>query len=574
MNLRPAVLLLILSSITAFALSVAGLRMLPEGYSVSTCVYIAIQMFTFQGGEAVGEVPWMLEVGRFLAPATTLGGLYAAAHAFFRRVWGSFRLRMARGHTIVCGAGMKGSLLARELAAAGERVVLVDPVEPDGAERLRAEGIVVIEGSGGDAEALRAAGLERAARLVCLSGDDRANIGMALATAASLPHERVSDPLEVHVHVTGVTMRDILQRNRLFELEHDRRSHIRLFNSLANRARLTLAECPLEWDAAGGLHDEVHLVVGALGPFERALVIHAAQTGHFRDGGKVAVHLVSTQARADEASLRKEYPGITECVGLKAHLLGDEGEFVGAAAALVSDCGPGALVTLLRCGSPEPALTDALLLSERIQDGPVVRALLDAPGDSGVRKMVEENGPLLSWVRFLPDLGLACGTEAVFAAKLDSVARRIHEVWKAGTDERIRKAEAAGDAETAAKHRAKDTYRAWDALTEQQKDVNRLAADHLLTKVRALGLDPADREGLVAAWQSLDDAQVDQLARMEHERWAAPLWMAGWTPGPRDDTRRIHPNLVPYDELDDDTKNYDIVQVRAVPEYLGRPGPV
>ncbi len=59
------------------------------------------------------------------------------------------------------------------------------------------------------------------------------------------------------------------------------------------------------------------------------------------------------------------------------------------------------------------------------------------------------------------------------------------------------------------------------------------------------------------------------LARMEHERWAAPLWMAGWKPGPRDDTRRIHPNLVPYDELDQGTKNYDIEQVRAVPMYLG-----
>jgi hypothetical protein len=106
-------------------------------------------------------------------------------------------------------------------------------------------------------------------------------------------------------------------------------------------------------------------------------------------------------------------------------------------------------------------------------------------------------------------------------------------------------------------------------MSNESDDVNRLAADHLLTKVRALGLDPADREGLVAAWQSLDDAKVDQLARMEHERWAAPLWMAGWTPGPRDDTRRIHPNLVPYDELDQGTKNYDIEQVRAVPMYLG-----
>ena len=112
--------------------------MLEEDYSVSTCVYLAFQMFTFQGGEVVGEVHWMLEIGRFLAPATTLGGVYAAAHTFFRRVWGSFRLRSARGHTIVCGAGTKGSLLAQELAAASGRVVLVDPIEPDGAERLRA----------------------------------------------------------------------------------------------------------------------------------------------------------------------------------------------------------------------------------------------------------------------------------------------------------------------------------------------------------------------------------------------------------------------------------------------------
>jgi hypothetical protein len=106
-------------------------------------------------------------------------------------------------------------------------------------------------------------------------------------------------------------------------------------------------------------------------------------------------------------------------------------------------------------------------------------------------------------------------------------------------------------------------------MSNESDDVNRLADDHLPVKVRALGLDPADRDGLVAAWQSLDESQLDQLARMEHERWAAPLWMAGWKSGPRDDSRRIHNNLVPYDELDQGTKNYDIEQVKAVPRYLG-----
>jgi len=111
-------------------------------------------------------------------------------------------------------------------------------------------------------------------------------------------------------------------------------------------------------------------------------------------------------------------------------------------------------------------------------------------------------------------------------------------------------------------------------MSNESDDVNRLAADHLLTKVRALGLDTAYRDGLVAAWQSLDESQLDHLARMEHERRAAPLWMAGWKPGPRDDSRRIHPNLVPYDELDQGTKDYDIEQVRAVPSYLGRSGSI
>ena len=104
-------------------------------------------------------------------------------------------------------------------------------------------------------------------------------------------------------------------------------------------------------------------------------------------------------------------------------------------------------------------------------------------------------------------------------------------------------------------------------MSNESKDVNRLAADHLLTKVRALGLDPADREGLVAAWQSLDDAQVDQLARMEHERWAACRWMAAWTVGERNEGFGIHPNLVPYDELDEGTRIYDLKLVEMAASY-------
>lgn len=73
---------------------------------------------------------------------------------------------------------------------------------------------------------------------------------------------------------------------------------------------------------------------------------------------------------------------------------------------------------------------------------------------------------------------------------------------------------------------------------------------------------------LVEDWEKLSAEQLDILSRMEHERWAAPLWMSGYMPGERNDAARIHPNLVPYDDLDQDTKDYDTEQVKQAAVYL------
>ena len=54
---------------------------------------------------------------------------------------------------------------------------------------------------------------------------------------------------------------------------------------------------------------------------------------------------------------------------------------------------------------------------------------------------------------------------------------------------------------------------------------------------------------------------------MEHERWAASLWLANWQVGERDDVRRKHNDLVPYDDLDPRTKRYDDKQVCEAAKY-------
>ena len=568
MKVRNSILLLAISTACSFAAAFIGFGAVSADYTLSTRAYLALQLFTFSGGDVAGVVPLGLEIARWLAPATTLGGVYAAAHVFFARVWDGVRLRWIRGHTIICGGGTKGSALAAELAREPHgQVVLVDPALSTEFEWLRREGVVVLSGVGGDGVVMEQAGLARASRVVCISGNDRVNIGMALAVANSLPAERSLVSLEIHVHVAEVAVRNILQRSQLLDLKNDPRHRISLFNCHANRARLALEENPLEWDARRGLYDEIHLVVGELGQLEKALVVHAAQIGHFRHGGKVQVHLVSVRAHADEASLLKEYPGFRNCAGLHAAGINASDDFIERVAELEKGWGVDSLVTVIPSGGAQEALAEALLLGERLKDGPALRVLLDAPEDSGIRGLVEKNPQLAGWIRFLPDLLAAVGKEAVFQSGLDAVARRIHDTWKRGTDERIRKAEADGDEKTAAKHRAKDTYRGWDELTEEQKEGNRLAADHISVKFRAVNLATNAGAALQEAWGALDAAQLDMLCRMEHERWAVPLWMAGWVAGERDDALRKHPNLVPYDELDEGTRNYDLEQVRMSAAY-------
>ena len=51
---------------------------------------------------------------------------------------------------------------------------------------------------------------------------------------------------------------------------------------------------------------------------------------------------------------------------------------------------------------------------------------------------------------------------------------------------------------------------------------------------------------------------VEEMSRNVHEVWAKSRMDQGWTWGEqRDDKRKTHPDLVPYDELTEEEKDYD-----------------
>ena len=55
---------------------------------------------------------------------------------------------------------------------------------------------------------------------------------------------------------------------------------------------------------------------------------------------------------------------------------------------------------------------------------------------------------------------------------------------------------------------------------------------------------------------------IERLAENNHDHWARQRIEAGWTYGPqRDDVRKTHPDLVPYRDLPEGEKEYDLTSV-------------
>lgn len=71
----------------------------------------------------------------------------------------------------------------------------------------------------------------------------------------------------------------------------------------------------------------------------------------------------------------------------------------------------------------------------------------------------------------------------------------------------------------------------------------------------------------------IDRDLLEQIAIKIHNRWAAKRSAEGWVYGPeRNDKKKEHPCLVPYDDLPEFEKEYDRATARETLESLSELG--
>ncbi len=108
----------------------------------------------------------------------------------------------------------------------------------------------------------------------------------------------------------------------------------------------------------------------------------------------------------------------------------------------------------------------------------------------------------------------------------------------------------------------------WSELSETFRDANRGAADHLGVKLACLGYwvpeDPSN-------WSEKVDltTNLELMAILEHRRWYAERRLNGWQHGKtRDDHRKIHPCLIPYDQLPENEKEKDRTNIKDLQNFF------
>jgi len=518
------------------------------------------QFYREAAAEALRAVwlPWLPLSPDAHAPAELARGvvpliaLWLAGEALANLLRNPLRLlRVGRrgGHAVVLGLSPLARAMLARWAAVRRPALAVSPHEEDEAPALAAGAAFVL--SDWHVEDMpERAGVARAGSLACVSGTDAENIDAAAGAARAAERLRAADapPLVVFARVEDPFLRARIDEriDRLAALE---RVQLRVVSAAQIAARRVLREHPLSSYAV--LRAAPHLWIFGCGSLGEELAVHAIRLATAA-AARPALTLVDREAALRRGSFLLRWPGAPEAAALRfEQARAEEGE---------------ALHERLAAGAAPPSA--AYFCFRREEDNlAAALALLGAFERRGLAVPPlylrgRAPGAALGghpWVRPLGDEG-AIAEEFLMGERLDDAAKRLHERYLADA---LARGEQLG---------ARRSLRPWLLLPEDLKDDNRNLADHIFAKVREAGcsLAPLEGAGTDPGWS---DAEVELLSEREHIRWMTQRLLTGWKYAEtRDDAQKLHPDMVPYAELDESRKELDRAAVRQIPTLLAEVG--
>ncbi len=510
-----------------------------------------------------------IAVGAF-AGSSSAGIIYL----YVREKIHTMPLLFKHGHVIVCGLNSRSYLVINDLIKREIKPVVIESdVKNTYIESCKILGLIVLNGLPSDPNMLKKAGVKKAAYVISLNDVDEDNAEVALNVMRMVP-EKKHQVLTCIIQVINPQLYGII-RKHAFSARKDSSIRIEFFNQYALGAR-TLLDLYPAYPSAEITTAPLPVVILGAGRLGESILSRIARTWYLSHKGeqtRLTIVLMDVNAGQIRESLLIQYPKLSQACDLGALTLDvrsaafKNGEF------LKNPLLDRGFVAYICLDDDSLGLYAALTLHQYTADKEV-RFIVRMDHNTSVAKLIADEQVGLKSIREIHPVNmfeLTANSQLILAGEEEILARSIHENYCIKEQN---------------KGQTRETNRllvSWDelgALTEKKdviagekyRESNRKQANFIWTKLSLVGCEI----GPVTDWDAplefrFTPEETERLSSLEHERWMSEKVDGGWRYGEkRDDAQKIHPSLVPYENLSEPEKEKDRDTIRQIPEILSR----
>jgi len=541
-----------------------------ETVGITNAFYHSAQLFILTAPYFSEQVPWSLEIARWLAAASTLLVLVNTALYLFHRERMELVLNRKKNHAIVCGLGRRGMAVVEMLHQKGDSVVAVENhPEPDIEERLYHMGIPLILGDATRKEILHEARIQCASSLYALCPDDTTNC--AIAMAAHNVDCSSNKSRQCFIHINEAELRSALQINHAAKAP-DEKQALHFIDAYGPEAMSLLNEgFPIDHDGISPKDlRKAHLVILGFGQMGRTVAIKAAQIGQFANKSRCRISVIDRRASTNESDLLFHHPFITDTADFSFHA--QEVLSPKTRKMLEDWCNePNMIVNVVVCFDDQAIALDAVFNLLPVFNKKNVRVAVRVQQEESLLFLLKgaESKKYRDLVIF--PFGIEKSFETLTNPGLNITERFAMDIHKAYVD--IIRDQFKNDPNELKRREESGELKEWNELNEDFRESNRQQAIHNNIKLRAVGLEIVDLSDPRPAVREFEKETFDILAEMEHSRWMAERIVNNWKYGdPSDKPNRVNKNIVDWHRLTADIQKYDYDAVALIPELLEKVG--
>ncbi|MDA8708272.1 RyR domain-containing protein [Hellea sp.] len=488
---------------------------------------------------------WALYVALFLSPLFTLSVLLEILRTFASDNFARLRLKFWQEHTVIFGGGGRARALLDEYKARDQNVVVFsDTFTTETLVSIQGAGFPYMQAKPSNLDMLKKARLPKASRVIVADDDDLKNLDLSSFIKSHLEENKSSEaPSNIHCLVLNDDFQSLVIPNsrKIIEKQEVR---INLMKTAELAARRFAAPLQLFAKALDAGSDRMNLAFIGFGPQSVEVLKQLLKISLHPDLQTPRVVVFSESEKSISDNLASLWPELHMCADFEFHDIADvNGYFLD-----LNNRGENLSLVFVEYRDYYESLLTAVKLRDKLhllsdESVPVVYV----SKSSGVTTPDDNTGNLISYDPIEAETILSA-----IEGHSDVLAEKIHRAYLAENTQRLE--QASGDTHA---------YVEWEKLGEDYRSNNRRAADHIPAKRHASGIEnPSSGLALDA------DGNLEKLATLEHDAWSMDRRLSGWRLGPRDNSKKTHPDLIAYENLTEEIKGYDRQQVKFIDRIL------